>query len=75
MNKLNKSLLFILVLFFPFLLGACLTDDPLKMSFQSFVPPDLSDGWSIAAPSDVNIDGEALKDVYRYLHEDIIFGK
>ena len=70
MNKLQNSSLFVLIFLLSFLSITCLTDDPIKRPFQSFIPSDLSDGWVIATPNDVNIDGEALKEVYRYLHED-----
>ena len=70
MNKLKKLSVLIPILLFSFSTGTCLIDDPLKMPFQNFVPPNLSDGWTIAAPEDVDIDGEALKDVYRYVHID-----
>ena len=70
MNKLQNSSMFILIFLFSFLSITCLTDDPLKKPFQSFIPSDLSDGWAIATPNDVNIDGEVLKNVYKYLHED-----
>ena len=70
MNKLIKSFVFIIILLIPFSFTACLTDDPLKMPFKNYIPPNLTDGWNIATPDDVNIDGEALKDVYRYIHED-----
>jgi CubicO group peptidase (beta-lactamase class C family) len=49
---------------------SCLTDDPLKIPFQSFSPLNLDDGWEIAKPDEVGIDEEALKDVYRYIHKD-----
>jgi len=61
--------LFIVVLSFLALSG-CLTDDTLKMPFQTFTPPNLADGWDIASPSDLNIDTETLQDVYRYVHND-----
>ena len=70
MNTLKKSSVFLLILLVSFLTVTCLTADALKRPFLSFVPPNLADGWTVAAPDDVNIDGEALKDVYRYVHED-----
>jgi CubicO group peptidase (beta-lactamase class C family) len=42
----------------------------LKNSFRSYSPPDLADGWEIAEPHEVGINGETLKDVYEYYHED-----
>ena len=53
---------------FLFLLASCLKEDPLKIPFQSYSPASLDDGWEIAEPASVGIDGEALKDVYRYVH-------
>lgn len=70
MNKLKKLSSFIIILFFSFLSKACLLPDPLKEPFQSFVPPNLGDGWSIATPEDVNIDSQSLEAVYRYAHGD-----
>jgi len=71
MNKLKKLTMFTLILLISFLsVTSCLTDAPLKMPFQSFVPPNLNDGWEISTPDEVNIDGEALKDVYKYVHKD-----
>jgi len=63
-----KKLIIIFVTFL--VLSRCLTDDPLKMPFQTFIPPNLGDGWEIASPSDLNIDTEALQDVYKYVHHD-----
>jgi len=60
----------ILILFFSYLFGSCLTETPLKVPFQSYTPLNLSDGWNIANPADESIDGEALKDIYRYVHDD-----
>jgi len=65
--KLTQLFLFI---FFFCLLGSCITETPIKILFQSYTPQNLSDGWDIVAPDDENIDGEALKDVYRYVHDD-----
>ena len=63
-----KLLLFIALCSFAF--SACLKDDPIKIPFQTYTPIDMSDGWEIAKPEDVNINGEALKEVYKWLHED-----
>jgi CubicO group peptidase (beta-lactamase class C family) len=51
-------------------LTSCLMSDPLKLPFQSFTPQNFGDGWEIADPASVGIDGEALKNVYRYVHEE-----
>ncbi len=63
-----KKILFIGVLSLVF--SSCLQDDALKVPFQSYAPARLGDGWEIAEPREVEIDGEALAEVYRYLHED-----
>jgi len=63
-----KKLFVILVI--SLLFSTCLTDDPIKLPFQSYTPPNLGDGWSIAAPDDEGIEEEALKDIYRYVHND-----
>jgi CubicO group peptidase (beta-lactamase class C family) len=51
-------------------LGSCLTEPAIKIPFQTYVPPNLSDGWNIANPANENIDEEALNDVYEYIHDD-----
>ena len=59
-----------LIVFFSIIFASCLKEDPLKLPFQSFSPANLGDGWEIAEPSEAGIDGEALKEVYKYVHED-----
>jgi CubicO group peptidase (beta-lactamase class C family) len=49
---------------------SCLTEDPLKIPFQSYPPDNLDDGWEIAEPAGSGFDGEALNDVYKYVHEE-----
>ena len=66
--KISQHLFIIVVCLLAF--NACLMEEPLKIPFQTYVPPDMADGWEIAVPADVNIDGEALKDVYKWVHED-----
>jgi len=63
-----KKLFFALIVLL--LLSGCLTDDHLKMSFQSYIPFNLFDGWTISSPDDEGINGELLKSVYRYAHDD-----
>jgi CubicO group peptidase (beta-lactamase class C family) len=43
-------------------------ESPLKTSFQTYEPPNLSDGWNIADPASQNIDGEILKQIYEDVH-------
>ena len=59
-----------LIAFFSIILTSCLKEDPLKVPFQSFTPARLGDGWEIASPAEVGIDGEAMKEVYKFVHED-----
>jgi CubicO group peptidase (beta-lactamase class C family) len=59
-----------LIVFFSITLISCLKDDALKIPFQSYSPENLGDGWEIAEPAEVGIDGEALKEVCKYVHED-----
>jgi len=59
-----------LIAFFSIIFISCLKDDPLKIPFQSFFPAQLGDGWEIAEPAEAGIDGEALKEVYKYVHEE-----
>jgi CubicO group peptidase (beta-lactamase class C family) len=68
MRKFTIKKYAILAIILPFILASCLKEDPLKIPFQSYSPPDIGDGWEIAEPATVGIDEEALKDVYRYVH-------
>jgi CubicO group peptidase (beta-lactamase class C family) len=70
MKNLGKVKQVILITIFSFFLVSCLKDDPMKIPFQSYSPYSLDDGWGIAEPADVGIDGEALKEVYQFVHED-----
>ncbi|MDR0206531.1 MAG: beta-lactamase family protein [Bacteroidales bacterium] len=55
---------------FSVLFVSCLKDDLLKVPFQSYAPVYLGDGWEIAEPAEAGIDGEALKEVYKYVHNE-----
>jgi CubicO group peptidase (beta-lactamase class C family) len=70
MQKQGKIKLAVLITIFSFILASCLKDDPIKVPFQSYIPASLGDGWEIAEPATENIDGEALKEVYRYVHDE-----
>ena len=65
----NLKLLLVITVF-SFAFSACLKDDPIKIPFQTYTPIDMSDGWEIAKPDEVNINGKALEEVYKWLHED-----
>jgi len=70
MQKPEKIKQIILIALFSLTLTSCLKEDSIKIPFQSYTPVNLGDGWEIAEPAQVGIDGEALKDVYRYVHEE-----
>jgi len=70
MRKQRNIKLVLLITVFSLILASCLKDDTMKIPFQSYSPQSLGDGWEVAEPSKVGIDEEALKDIYRYVHED-----
>ena len=70
MMKQRKIAYIIFITIFFLAVASCLTDSPMKLPFQTFVPPDLSDGWAIDTPDNVGIDGEVLKGIYKYVHDD-----
>jgi len=70
MRKKRRAVNAMLIVFFLIIFVSCLKDDLLKVPFQSFSPANLIDGWQIAEPADVGIDGVALKEVYKYVHEE-----
>ncbi|MDR0205960.1 MAG: serine hydrolase, partial [Bacteroidales bacterium] len=59
-----------LIVFFSIIFVSCLKDDLLKVPFQSYTPVYLDDDWETAEPAEAGIDGEALKEVYRYVHNE-----
>jgi len=67
-SEVINHAIFIAIILFS--LVSCLTSGPLKLPFQSYIPQNLGDGWEIADPADVGMDGEALNDVYRYVHDE-----
>ena len=67
---MRRTALKILSVFCLIALTSCLKEDALKVSFQGFSPASLDDGWEIADPTTVGMDSEALKEVYKYVHED-----
>jgi len=69
MKKLEKSFNLFLILLFSFISNSCLTEEPLKVPFKSYSPQYLADGWEISEPSTVNIDENALKNIYIYAHD------
>ena len=69
-NKQKTCSVVFILAFAMIILMACLSEDPLKMPFQTFVPPNLGDEWVISNPTSENIDGEALKNIYIDVHDD-----
>ena len=70
MGKKTTVVYATLIALFSVIFGSCLKDDLLKVPFQSFTPANLGDGWEIAEPAEVGIDSEALKEVYKYVHNE-----
>jgi len=68
MKKLEKVLFFLLLLFSS-ITKSCIIGEPVKESFISYSPQRLGDGWEISNPSAVNIDANALKNIYIYAHD------
>jgi CubicO group peptidase (beta-lactamase class C family) len=53
--------------------NSCLSEDALKLPFQSFIPQDIFDGWTISNPTEENIESIRLKEIYTDLHENEIW--
>ena len=70
MKKQRKTARVILMAIFFLVLASCLTDSPMKIPFESYSPVNLGDGWEIATPYEAGIDGDALKEIYKYVHDD-----
>jgi len=52
------------------LLASCLKEDALKKPFQTLVPYEIGDGWTLSTPSAENIDSLKLVEIYKKAHED-----
>ena len=70
MKKQRKIVYIIFIAMFFMIAASCLTDSPMKIPFQNYSPVNLGDGWEIATPEEASMDGEALKEIYRYVHDD-----
>ena len=74
MKGLKKILILLCqaMLFFPPMFS-CISEKhqegSLRIPFHNYYPPQLADGWAVAEAADVRINGEALRDAYRYIHE------
>jgi hypothetical protein len=69
MKKIIVYIVMAAAIFHSIIAVSCLTEDLLKVPFQTYDPPDLPDGWDISTPANENIDGDALKSVYQYVHK------
>ena len=63
-----KNLTGLIICMMGIILCSCIKEGPLKGTYQGFSPVDISDGWSIAFPSQVQIDSMALDGIYRDLY-------
>lgn len=66
---MEKNILRIIIFILIFSLTSCLKEGELKVPFISYSPRDIQDGWIISTPDSEGIDGEELKNIYRYYHE------
>jgi Beta-lactamase class C and other penicillin binding proteins len=51
------------------ILTSCLKEDELKLSFKTYVPIELNDGWNLSSPEQEGINETELKNIYQYYHE------
>jgi CubicO group peptidase (beta-lactamase class C family) len=72
-NMKSSKVLFIVLALTAFLHVSCLIEDPLKLSFKSYTPLNISDGWTVSNPSAENVDAEKLSAIYMDLHENDIW--
>lgn len=64
---MNKNIILILMMM---IFSSCMTENPIKNSFQSFEPEEIGDDWEIATPEEVGINRDTINSVFRYFHED-----
>lgn len=62
-----KSVIWIV---FACLLGSCLSEEPFKKSFQTFVPQELNDGWELSSPEDQSMDRQLLEKAYELVYSE-----
>ncbi|HXH18819.1 MAG TPA: serine hydrolase [Chitinophagales bacterium] len=62
-----RHLTFIGMIYFS--LASCLKENELKKPFQTFVPQEIHDGWTLSSPSAEGVDSIQLADIYRDVHE------
>jgi len=63
-----KNLTGLIICMMGIILCSCIKEGPLKRTYEGFSPGDIADGWSIAVPSQVQIDSMALDGIYRDLY-------
>jgi len=51
-------------------ISSCLKDEPFKLPYTGFTPPDIDDGWEISSLSAENIDSIKLDRVFRYIYRE-----
>lgn len=52
------------------LLTSCLKEDEIKLPFESLLPVNLEDGWTVTTPESVGFDTKALSEVFEDFHND-----
>lgn len=62
---MNKYLFLLAIL-----LSSCMTEGPIKNTFDTFVPKNIYDGWEISNPSEEGIDSNQLAQIYKDFHND-----
>ncbi|MDP2040353.1 MAG: serine hydrolase [Algoriphagus sp.] len=52
------------------LLNSCLTDEPLKLEYESFTPIALNDGWQLSNPEAENINRTKLEQAFKLVYDE-----
>jgi len=67
---MNKPFIIVLFVLSLLILNGCLKDDELNLQFTSYEPKDINDGLVISNPTDENVNGELLNDIYNNIYND-----
>ena len=67
---MNKPFIIVLFVLSLLILNGCLKDDALNLQFTSYEPKDINDGLAISNPTDQNVNGELLNDIYNNIYND-----
>ncbi|MCH7411324.1 beta-lactamase family protein [Belliella sp. DSM 111904] len=62
-----KSLIGIILVL---LLGSCLSEEPFKKQFQTFVPQELDDGWELSSPEEQSMNSQLLKRAFELVYRE-----